>query len=157
MPRPMKPTGRFAALALVLAVLLGACTSRGGDGGNHTASASGSAGGGTESPTGSFSGPPGTALYAYSNAGLTATMHLEGNTGTLEVHNGTGRELPKPSFYILDARDGHQVDGQVDGATSIPDGETRTFDVSYSGLDLKNIGLLVLLMGRDNYGAFVRQ
>ena len=45
----------------------------------------------------------------------------------------------------------------MDGATTVPDGQTETFDVSYGGLDIKNIGLLVLLMGHDNYGAFVRQ
>jgi hypothetical protein len=158
MPRPMQTTGRFAALSLVFVLALAACT---GSGSPKTSPSgtSGTTGGttGPPTPTESFSGPPGTALYKYVNAGLTATMQLDGNTGTLEIDNATGRELAKPSFYILDARDGHQVDGTVDGGTTVPDGQTATFDVSYSGLDIKNIGLLVLLMGRDNYGAFVRQ
>lgn len=154
MPRPMQTTGRFAALSLVFVLALAACT---GGGSPKTSPSGGSGTTGTATPTESFSGPPGTALYKYVNAGLTATMQLDGNTGTLEIDNATGRELAKPSFYILDARDGHQIDGMVDGATTVPDGQTATFDVSYSGLDIKNIGLLVLLMGRDNYGAFVRQ
>ncbi len=156
MPRPMQPTGRFAALSLVFVLALAACT---GSGGPQATSPSGGPGstGGPPTPTESFSGPPGTALYRYVNAGLTATMQLDGNTGTLEIDNATGRELAKPSFYILDARDGTRIDGTVDGATTVPDGQTDTFDVSYGGLDIKNIGLLVLLMGRDNYGAFVRQ
>lgn len=155
----MKTTGRFAALSFVFVLALAACT--GGNGAESKTPSGGSGGsgatGGSPTATGSFSGPPGTALYLYVNAGLTATMHLDGNTGTLEIDNATGRELAKPSFYILDARDGTQIDGAVDGATTVPDGETATFDVSYGGLDIKNIGLLVLLMGRDNYGAFVRQ
>jgi hypothetical protein len=154
MPRPMQPTGRFAALSIVLA--LAACT---GSGGPQATSPSGGPGStsGPPTPTESFSGPPGTALYRYVNAGLTATMQLDGNTGTLEIDNATGRELAMPSFYILDARDGTRIEGTVDGATTVPDGQTDTFDVSYGGLDIKNIGLLVLLMGHDNYGAFVRQ
>jgi hypothetical protein len=154
MPRPMQTTGRFATLSLVFVLALAACT---GGGGPKTSPSGSSGTTGPPAPTESFSGPPGTALYRYVNAGLTATMRLDGNTGTLEIDNATGRELAKPSFYILDARDGHQIDGTVGGATTVPDGQTATFDVSYSGLDIKNIGLLVLLMGRDNYGAFVPQ
>jgi hypothetical protein len=152
----MKTTGRFAALSLVFVLALAACTGGTGPDGKSPSDGSG-ASGGSSAPTETFSGPPGTALYRYVNAGLTATMRLDGNTGTLEIDNATGRELAKPSFYILDARDGTQIDGTVDTATTVPDGETATFDVSYGGLDIKNIGLLVLLMGRDNYGAFVRQ
>jgi len=154
MPRPMQTTGRFTALSLVFVLALAACT---GGGSPKTSPSGGSGSTGPPAPTESFSGAPGTALYRYVNAGLTATMQLDGNTGTLQIDNATGRELAEPSFYILDARDGHQVDGTVDGATTVADGQTATFDVSYSGLDIKNIGLLVLLMGRDNYGAFVRQ
>jgi hypothetical protein len=152
----MKTTGRFAALSLVLVLTLAGCTGGGAPGGEGPSGGTGATAD-SPTPTASFSGPPGTALYRYVNAGLTATMHLDGNTGTLEIDNATGRELAKPSFYILDARDGTQIDGKVDAATTVPDGETATFDVSYSGLDIKNIGLLVLLMGPDNYGAFVRQ
>lgn len=108
-------------------------------------------------PVQTATGPPGTAVYRYANAGLAATIRLDGGAGTLEIENGTGRELPPPDFYILDGRDGSRVKGEVRDPTSIPDGQTMTFDVSFSDLEIDNIGLVILLMGRDNYGAFVRQ
>lgn len=105
--------------------------------------------------------PPGTGLYRYANAGLVATLTLKGTssrlTGTLEIQNGTGRALPEPAFYVLDARDGHRIDGKVSALTGVADGQTKTFEVTFDGLELKNLGLVVLLMGRDNYGAFVQQ
>jgi hypothetical protein len=145
----MKPTGRLLALLLVLGLAAGACTGGGDDGKQGD-------GGGT--PDATESAPPlGSGEYRYQNAGLTATMSLDGTSGTLEIQNETGRELPKPDFYILDARDGTQIDGKVDGAAPVAAGDDVTFDVSFAGIDLKNIGLLVLLMGRDNYGAFSQQ
>jgi hypothetical protein len=96
-------------------------------------------------------------VYVYQNAGLTATLDLEAGGGTLEIANETGRELAVPRFYLLDARDGRRVDGVVERATSTPDGTTSSFDVTFSGLEVRNIGLAVLLIGQDNYGAFVRR
>jgi len=95
------------------------------------------------------------AVYRYVNAGLTATLDLE--AGTLEIVNETGRDLPEPDFYVLDARDGTQTDGKVDAPTGVPSGETKTFDVSLNGIAVEDIGLAVLLIGPDNYGAFVPQ
>lgn len=102
-------------------------------------------------------GPPGAIIYHYANAGLSATLQLEGDKGTLTIQNATGRELSPPGFYILDARDGKRIDGTVDAPGPVPDGQTGTFHVSFSGLEDKNIGLVVLMIGPDNYGAFVRQ
>jgi len=157
MPDRMQPTHRFARIVagLLLAVVLAAACSSGGSEPGPT----GTNGSGGENPTPvqTATGPPGTAVYRYANAGLVATMRLEGETGSLEIENGTGSELPPPDFYILDARDGRRVKGDVRDPTSIPDGQTMTFDVSFSGLGIDNIGLVILLMGRDNYGAFARQ
>jgi len=153
MLRPMKTTRRLAALLVALAVLAAACTgSDGGDEGkgNGTGSVS-------ETPTAVVTGPPGTVVYQYANAGLTATLVIKGQSGTLEVDNGTGRELPKPGFYILDARDGRRVEGKVAEAAPIPDGDKMRFKVSFAGIEDKSIGLVVLLMGPDNYGGFVEQ
>jgi hypothetical protein len=151
--RPVKAVGRVLALLLALGALGAGCTRQpsGGKG-----SAAPTATGATPSSVVS-SVPAGEGVYVYQNAGLTATLELKGNTGTLSIDNQTGRELAPPAFYLLDARDGRRVDGRVDGATSTPDGQTTEFDVAYSGLELKNIGLAVLLIGPDNYGAFVRQ
>lgn len=158
MPDRMQPTHRFAraaALVLVAVVFTVACTSGGGNEPGPTGT--NDSGGESPTPVQTATGPPGTAVYRYANAGLVATMRLDGEAGTLEIENLTGRELPPPDFYILDARDGRRVKGEVRDSTSIPDGQTMTFDVSFSGLGIDDIGLVILLMGRDNYGAFVRQ
>lgn len=148
----MKSIGRFVPLVLAVALALAgaACTGGDGDGGEKP---SGGQGGGT--PTGTLTGPTGVGVYRYVNAGLTATLDLE--TGTLEIENKTGRDLAEPDFYVLDARDGTQTDGKVDAPTDVPSGETKTFDVSLNGIAVKDIGLAVLLIGPDNYGAFVPQ
>lgn len=145
----------LAGLLLAVVLAAAACTSSGGSEPGPT----GTNGGGGENPTPvqTATGPPGTAVYRYANAGLVATMRLDGQAGTLEIENGTGRELPPPDFYILDARDGRRVRGEVRDPASILDGQTMTFDVSFSGLGIDDIGLVILLMGRDNYGAFVRE
>jgi hypothetical protein len=146
----MKPTGRLVALALSAAVAVTACT--GDEGGDGPAD---EGDGGTGQPTETLSVAPGAAIYRYANAGLVVTLDLD--AGTLEVENGTGRELPRPDVYALAAADGAQIDGRVIGASPIPAGGTATFDVELAGIEPDDIGLVVLLMGKDNYGAFVRQ
>ena len=39
---------------------------------------------------------------------------------------------------------------------STPPGDSATFGVALDGVGVEDIGLLVLLFGADNYGAFVR-
>ena len=149
MPQPMKPTGRLVVPVVVLGLALAACTRD--DEGNGDGASGASGGTGEPSPT--ISVAPG--VYLYANAGLVVTLDLDALT--MEVDNGTGRALPKPDFYVLHATDGAQVDGRVVDATGVPGGETATFAVELSGIALDDIGLAVLLMGKDNYGAFVRQ
>ncbi len=137
---------RLAAL-VVLALVLGACTGT-------------AAGGSSPTPGGSTDVvvPPGTGVYLYANAGLTATLELKGSAGTLKIVNETGRALPKPDFYVLDARDGKRFEGTIEASAPVENGATATFDVSIAAsADPKQIGLVVLLMGSDNYGAFVLQ
>jgi hypothetical protein len=148
-------------LALALALALAACTGGNGQGDGATGATAGTGATGPTGPTGptpveTFTGPPGTAVYSYANAGLKVTLRIDGNEGVLEVENGTGRDLPGPAFYILDARDGSRIDGGVSEPSAIPDGETAAFDVSFEGIEIRNIGLVFLLLGEDNYGAFVR-
>ena len=151
----MKTTGRLVTLALTLALALAACTSDEERNGDVSGPTGGTTGTGATGPTGAISVPPGSSVYRYVNAGLVATLDLD--AGTLEIRNETGRELPKPGFYVLDARDGTQVDGQVRSAEPVLADETATFDVVLDGIERKNIGLVVLLMGQDNLGAFVQQ
>ncbi len=155
----MKTTGRPFALALLLVVgiAVGACT---GDGGGGTATPTGGTAGtgGTAAtgPTPVVSGAATSGTYQYVNAGLHVTMRIEGTAGTMEVENGSGHELGDPGFYILDARDGHEIDGVVSSPAPIADEQTATFDISFSDVEVRNIGLVILLFGADNYGAFVR-
>jgi hypothetical protein len=152
MPRPMKPTGRLVAL-LCLAIALGACT--GGDGGS-----TGATGASTISevptPAQTFTGAPGTATYEYANEGLVVTVGLDGSDGTLEVENDSEHDLGPPGLYVEDAVDGHEIDGEVADSAPVAAGETASFDVRLDGITVDDIGLLVLLFGADNYGAFVR-
>ena len=151
----MKPTGRYAAVALLAIVLLVACT--GGDDGT-----SGPTDATTTTfvptPAETFTGAPGTAVYTYANGGgIVVTVELEGNTGTMTVDNGTEGEVGAPGVYVLDAIDGHEIEGEVAASAPIPAGERETFDLTVDEItDAENIGLLVLLLGADNYGAFVR-
>lgn len=151
----MKTTGRSLALALVLALALAGCTGDDEPSGNGTGPTGGTTGTGPTGPTAPISVPPGSSIYRYVNAGLVATLDLD--AGTLEIRNETGRELPKPDFYVLDARDGAQVEGEVEAPAPVPAGETATFGVVLDDIERKNIGLVVLLMGQDNLGAFVQQ
>ena len=149
----MKTTRRPVVLVFAVALAFGAaCT--GDDGGDEGAVNTGSTGTGPQ-PTETISVPPGSTVYRYANAGLVATIDFD--AGTLEVDNGTDRELPEPGFYVLDARDGERFDGLVGNAAPVPAGEVSTFDVSLDGIELRNVGLVILLMGDDNYGAFVQQ
>ena len=146
----------LASLLVPLAVLaLGAAACSGSGGTSSTTSASAP----TIAVTDSTSiGPVGTkpGVYLYVNAGLTVHMNVRADGGTMQVINKTGRDLPKPGFYLLDARDGSQINGKVVSSAPVPNGDTKDFKVTFDKtLDVSNIGLLILTMGADNYGAFV--
>ncbi|HEU4526539.1 MAG TPA: hypothetical protein VFT80_01255 [Actinomycetota bacterium] len=154
----MKTTGRLVVLALTLAVALTACSGDDDPEPGPTGASGGTADTGPSAPTGPtapVSVPPGSSVYRYVNAGLEAILDLD--AATLEVRNETGSDLARPDFYVLDARDGTQVEGRVVDPTGIPSGETATFEVTLDGIEIRNIGLVVLLIGRDNLGAFVQQ
>jgi hypothetical protein len=152
MPRPMKPTGRVVVL-LLLAITLGACT---GDDGEATAPSGPSPTSDVPTPAQTFTGAPGTAVYEYANEGLLVTLELDGSEGTLRVDNGSANDLDVPGVYVKDAVDGHEIDGEVVASTPVAAGERATFDVRLDGITVDDIGLLVLLFGADDYGAFVR-
>jgi hypothetical protein len=138
----MKTTGRLGPLAVLLLSLSVACTGAAGKGDGT--------GKGSPEPV---LRPGNSGVYRYENAGLSATLDLR--KGTLEIENDTGRPLGEPAFYVLGATDGHRVDGRVIDPTRIPDGKTVTFAVELDGIAPKDIGLAILVLGGDNYGAFV--
>ena len=152
MPRPMKPTGRVVVL-LLLAIALGACT---GDDGEATAPSGPSPTSDVPTPAQTFTGAPGTAVYEYANEGLLVTLELDGSEATLQVDNGSANDLDAPGVYVKDAVDGHEIDGEVVNSAPVAAGERATFDVTLDGITVDDIGLLVLLFGADDYGAFVR-
>jgi hypothetical protein len=155
MPRPMKPTGRLVALSC-LAIALTACTG-GDDGGNgSTASTGPSTTSQAPTPAQTFTGAPGTATYEYANEGLLVTLDLDGSNGKLAVENDSEHDLDPPGLYVKDAVDGHEIDVEVVDSAPVQAGESASFDVKLDGITVDDIGLLVLLFGADNYGAFVR-
>lgn len=152
----MKPIGRSVALAFVSLVAFAACT-----GDDEPPAATAPPGGETSTsavptPAETFTGAPGTATYTYALEGLTVTVELDGSEGTMQVENGSEHDLDAPGLYVLDASDGHQVDGEVLASAPVPADGSATFDVALDGVGVEDIGLLVLLFGADNYGAFVR-
>jgi len=147
----MQSTGRFVALALASALLIGACT-----GGDEQAGGTGTSGSQDTGPTPAQSLTPGAGTFTYENAGLKVTVDIQGTTGTMQVDNGTDNGLEVPGLYVLDAVDGHQIDVEVLQGAPIAAGDSATFDVALGQVDVDAIGLLVLLFGKDNYGAFVR-
>jgi hypothetical protein len=163
MPDRMKTTHRGLLFVwIVVAVTLAASCTKSTDTEPRASGTTGSGtgtgnGSDTVTPEATATGPPGTAVYRYANPGLLATMSLDGDSGTLTIENDTGGELPPPGFYILDARTGDRVSGEVKDPTVIPNGQMKTFRVSFLGLGIKDIGLVILLIGHDNYGAFARQ
>ncbi len=140
-------TTRRRAVVIVLALAFGAAACTGASGRSDA----------SPSPTGPTAEdvirPGRSDVYRYANAGLEATLDL--SEGTLEIDNGTDHDVGKPSFYVLNAFDGSRTDGRVLDPAPIPAGERATFEIE---LDVppKDIGLIILVLGDDNYGAFVR-
>jgi hypothetical protein len=94
--------------------------------------------------------------FVYVGGGIEASVTFRGFHGRLRVRNSTGELLPRPGFYVLDARDGSRIDGAVPEGRPVPNGESSTFGIRMRRrIDPKNIGLAVLLFGGEDYGAFV--
>jgi hypothetical protein len=136
-------TTRAVTAALLLALLHSggaACTSSNGEP--------------SVSPSPALEVAPGA--YVYRSEQVEATFELRGDAGTLTVFNGTGLPFDDPGVYLLDARDGSRVDAEVIDAAPVPDGETGEFEVTIPGVPrAKHVGLIVLLAGDADFGAFV--
>lgn len=148
--RFMRSVRTFIAPMVLLAVLGAACT------GEQEPSDPAT----SDTPTDVVPSAVGTTKgkYVYDNAGLNARMELTADGGTLTVTNKTGRGIDEPGFYLLDARDGAQIDGKVAAASPVANGQTEEFDVTFAKpIETQNIGLVILVIGDDNYGAFVNE
>jgi hypothetical protein len=133
-------------LALVLTT---ACTGGGGDGSSKTPTIAPPT---SAVPTGPVRFQPGEYRYAF--GGVTASLSFNGSAATLEVKNASGADLAVPGLYVVSGT-GEHVDGTVAAAAPIADGSTATFQVSFPDqVSSKTIGLVILLFGDSNYGAF---
>jgi hypothetical protein len=148
----MRALRSFVVPALLATVLLGACTNND----TKTPPSPTGSGGSTQpsSSTPSISTPPGE--YSYENAGVIATVKYAPDKSTLTVTNHTGAEIPAPGLYMLDARDGHRIAGTVENSAPVPAASSKDFSVTFAQqVDEANVGLMILLIGHANYGAFV--
>jgi hypothetical protein len=85
-----------------------------------------------------------------------ATVKYAPDKSTLTVTNHTGAEIPAPGIYMLDARDGHRIAGTVENSVPVPSASSKDFNVTFAQqVDEANVGLMILLIGHANYGAFV--
>ncbi|HEX6399879.1 MAG TPA: hypothetical protein VF108_05345 [Actinomycetota bacterium] len=117
------------------------------------AACTGSDGKASVSPSPSLDVAPGA--YVYRAKGIEATFELSGGSGTLSIFNGTGFPFDDPGVYLLDARDGSRVDAEVIDTAPVPDGRTRSFEVTIPDAPrAKHVGLIVLLAGEADLGAF---
>ena len=108
------------------------------------------------SPT--TSPPPVTSANSYvftDAAGIEARIAIEDEEAVLTVTNDTGAALPRAGVYVLDARDGTRVDWTVLEAASVPEGESEWQVERPPVPEAKHIGLVVMLFGGEDYGAFV--
>lgn len=137
----------IVALLVALAAAAAGCTSEG-----RTA--------GTQSPppSGGDTGTPviSATAYSYARGGVSAKLRYTPGGGVLTVTNNSGGDLPAPGLYLLRAEDGGRVEGRLSPARPLPEGATRTYQVTFAtALPPRNVGLIVLLIGRDNYGALI--
>jgi len=142
----VRARGVRAGLVVLLAIGTTACTRASSvEDGGRSPSASGS-----QTPIASAD------AYTYQRAGVSASLRYTPGGGELTVTNKSGEDLPAPGVYLLRADDGRRVEGQVSTADPLIDGATRTYSVTFAtALAPRDVGLILLLIGRDNYGAFI--
>jgi hypothetical protein len=148
----MRALRSFVVPALLASALLGACTNNNTPSDSKSSTPASTPASTSTSP--SSSGPPGA--YTYENAGVIASVKYAPDKSTLTVTNHTGAEIPAPGIYMLDARDGHRIAGTVDNSVPVQTGTSKDFNVTFAQqVDEANVGLMILLIGHANYGAFV--
>jgi hypothetical protein len=144
-------TRYLVVLPLAAALLFSACT-----GDTTPPASSGSTGSGPSTSQPTTTTPPKPGEYSYENAGVIANLKYAPDKSTLTIMNHTGAEIPAPGIYMLDARDGHRIAGTVENTAPVPTGDSQDFTVTFaSPLEANNVGLMILLIGHANYGAFV--
>jgi hypothetical protein len=91
--------------------------------------------------------------FEYSWKGVDFRFSMNGSGGTLEIDNGSGGRLAAPRLYAI-LGDGSRRDAMIDAAGQIPEGDQASFDVTFpDDVDETSVGLIVLVIGGDNWGA----
>jgi hypothetical protein len=139
----------LAVVLLVEAMIGAGCT---GHGGNAPSTPAGSSPGGPLTSNVPVSFKAGEYRYRFND--ITASLVLHGSGATLRILNGSGGELGAPGLYVITGDD-RRFDGRVSDAAPIPNGGDVTMDVTFPAqVTAKTVGLVVLLLGSDNMGAF---
>lgn len=103
--------------------------------------------------TSTIAAPPGS--YRYEGLGVAAVLTFDGFSGELQVRNDTDVELGEPHLYLLAADDGTRVELMTRDARPVSPGPAETFDVSIEEEPMPEIGMVFLMLGDDDFGAFV--
>lgn len=106
----------------------------------------------TATATPTFQAPPGS--YRYQGLGVEAVLVFDGPNASLRIANSTGYDLGEPHLYVLKADDGSRLDLTTADPAPIPAGDSARFQVSFES-DPPAIGLVFLMLGEDDFGAFV--
>lgn len=142
---------RRSFAVLLICVLSAACT---GDGERPEGPGPTSTSAGDSPPsvdTGDVTFEPGEFVFDWN--GVDILFSMDGNGGTLDIDNGSGERLGAPGLYVI-LGDGTRSDGTVDAAAAIPEGEQSSFEVAFpDGVDENTVGLVILLIGGNNWGA----
>jgi hypothetical protein len=93
---------------------------------------------------------PGQWTYEY--LGVRATFEWKDGPATLTVTNGSGHEVGAPALYVV-TQDQREVDGTMDAPVPLSDGAKGEYTVTFPGLQPDDAGLIVLLLGDENWGA----
>ena len=136
-------------LLVALAVVAVACTA-----GSSTATAPSAPVGGSPPPSVNVQATIVPGVWTYDLRGLKASFTWkEGGQPTLDVKNASGAEVGAPAIYVVTQEQKH-VDGSIDGAQPIADGGSATYAVTFpSDFQRDDVGLVVLELGDENYGA----
>ena len=145
MPQPMS----VRTLIVVLAFAAVACTGGGSPPADTPAATSASA-----LPTTNVSATIVPGVWTYDLRGLKASFTWkEGETPKLTVQNGSGADVGAPAIYVV-TQEQKRVDGTLDGSQPLADGAKGEYAVTFpSELTREDVGLVVLELGAENYGA----
>lgn len=92
--------------------------------------------------------------YLYNNYGVRATLKPDGENWALEVTNNTSAPLGNVNIYALDAATGRQINATVEDATGLDPKKSGEYTVTGLPTESRNVGLMILEFGEENWGAF---